>query len=638
MIVIIPLGGMGERFKNCGYKKPKPLINVMGKPILFWLLDNLKLDQINLVVIPYHNELEKYNFEDLLIKRYRNINFKFLKLENQTQGAAESVLKGIDSLTCTDGPILCLDGDNFYTHDIISQWQGENCVFYFDSLSESTAYSFIDTTENMIITKMAEKVKISDKASTGAYGFKSLESLKKFCEMVINLDIKQKNEYYLSNVVKLMLDKGHNFYAKHIDINHYFCLGTPLDVRLFCNNYPRVDSFNGKVVLQPQRYCFDLDNTLVTYPEIEGDYSTVKPIIHIIDFLKYLKKLGHIIIIYTARRMKTHGGNQGKIMADIGKITLETLEKFNIPYDELYFGKPYADYYIDDLAIPSYEDLEKSFGFYKSTCDTRSFNSISNNDMIPTYKKTGEDLSGEIYWYQHTPSDIKDMFPIFINSGSDNKSYVMEKIHGIPFSNLMLSESMTLEQLKHIMNSIERIHNTTIPSTETQDINLYDNYCNKLELRYTKYDYSQFKNSEQLYQKIYSKLKDYEVNNLGKIKVIHGDPVLTNILYNQLHKIKFIDMRGKVGNVLTILGDCYYDWAKLYQSLVGYDEILENRFVSISYKSDLIQYFKNRFIASHGIQYWEYLQYLTASLLYTLIPLHHNHKCKMYYDLISKIL
>jgi hypothetical protein len=49
--------------------------------------------------------------------------------------------------------------------------------------------------------------------------------------------------------------------------------------------------------------------------------------------------------------MKTHNGNIGKINADIGKITFDTLEKFNIPYDEIYFGKPHADFYIDDLAI-----------------------------------------------------------------------------------------------------------------------------------------------------------------------------------------------------------------------------------------------------------------------------------------------
>ena len=50
MYLIIPLGGLGTRFKKFGYKNPKPLVNVFGKPIIFWLLDNLSCDE---VLIPY---------------------------------------------------------------------------------------------------------------------------------------------------------------------------------------------------------------------------------------------------------------------------------------------------------------------------------------------------------------------------------------------------------------------------------------------------------------------------------------------------------------------------------------------------------------------------------------------------------
>ena len=39
MIVIIPLGGIGDRFKKNNYNEPKALINVLGKPIIFYLLD-----------------------------------------------------------------------------------------------------------------------------------------------------------------------------------------------------------------------------------------------------------------------------------------------------------------------------------------------------------------------------------------------------------------------------------------------------------------------------------------------------------------------------------------------------------------------------------------------------------------------
>jgi capsule biosynthesis phosphatase len=134
-------------------------------------------------------------------------------------------------------------------------------------------------------------------------------------------------------------------------------------MKFFYNNYPRKNSLNDEIIIKQKRFCFDLDNTLVTYPTVKGDYTTVKPIEKNINFLKYLKSFGNTIIIYTARRMKTHHGNIGKINADIGKITFETLENFNIPYDEIYFGKPYADFYIDDLGVSCFDDLEKELGY-----------------------------------------------------------------------------------------------------------------------------------------------------------------------------------------------------------------------------------------------------------------------------------
>ena len=36
---------------------------------------------------------------------------------------------------------------------------------------------------------------------------------------------------------------------------------------------------------------FDLDNTLVTFPKIKGDYTSVEPIVKNIKLLRYLKNI-----------------------------------------------------------------------------------------------------------------------------------------------------------------------------------------------------------------------------------------------------------------------------------------------------------------------------------------------------------
>ena len=167
MIILIPLGGKGKRFKDVGYSLPKPLINVMGKPIIYWLLDNLKITKdINYIIIPYSSEIKKYRFEERLKKDYSNLNFIFIELDKYTQGAAETIYITLEKININDMPVLCLDGDNFYIDDIINKWKGDNCVYVFNDTSNVASYSYIKL-ENCFITDIVEKEKISDIASTG---------------------------------------------------------------------------------------------------------------------------------------------------------------------------------------------------------------------------------------------------------------------------------------------------------------------------------------------------------------------------------------------------------------------------------------------------------------------------------------
>jgi hypothetical protein len=81
-----------------------------------------------------------------------------------------------------------------------------------------------------------------------------------------------------------------------------------------------------------------------------------------------------------------------------------------------------------------------------------------------------------------------------------------------------------------------------------------------------------------------------------------------------------------------------YDWAKLYQSIIGYDCILQNKLISENYKNYIKKIFETRFIEIYSEEYLKYLKVLTSSLLFSLIPLHNNDKCRNYYNLIKLLL
>ena len=77
---------------------------------------------------------------------------------DNTKGAAETINIGINNLNEErDIPVLCLDSDNFYTCDIISKWNGDNCVFSFQDENENPIYSYVKTNENNHIIDIKEK-------------------------------------------------------------------------------------------------------------------------------------------------------------------------------------------------------------------------------------------------------------------------------------------------------------------------------------------------------------------------------------------------------------------------------------------------------------------------------------------------
>lgn len=99
------------------------------------------------------------------------------------------------------------------------------------------------------------------------------------------------------------------------------------------------------------RICIDLDGVICRLKQKGQTYDLLEPVPGAIEKLKQLKAAGHYIIIHTARHMKTCEGNVGLVQARIGAITLEWLKKHEIPYDEIYFGKPWAQVYLDDNAL-----------------------------------------------------------------------------------------------------------------------------------------------------------------------------------------------------------------------------------------------------------------------------------------------
>ena len=99
------------------------------------------------------------------------------------------------------------------------------------------------------------------------------------------------------------------------------------------------------------RIAIDLDGTICPIKRPDQSYQDLRPFPEAVERIRQLRKAGHYIIILTARNMATCDSNIGKVMKNIGGLTLNWLEEHGVKYDEIYFGKPNAEIYIDDRAI-----------------------------------------------------------------------------------------------------------------------------------------------------------------------------------------------------------------------------------------------------------------------------------------------
>jgi hypothetical protein len=90
--VIIPLGGIGSRFQKEGYRFPKPLINIVGKPMICWLIERLSLRQGDTLWIAVNDSVEsEFQLTQLMRKWFPNLDVRLVYLHYLTKGATETV-------------------------------------------------------------------------------------------------------------------------------------------------------------------------------------------------------------------------------------------------------------------------------------------------------------------------------------------------------------------------------------------------------------------------------------------------------------------------------------------------------------------------------------------------------------------
>lgn len=110
-------------------------------------------------------------------------------------------------------------------------------------------------------------------------------------------------------------------------------------------------------------FVFDIDGTICPIKGKEENYEDLVPYENIVSKIRYYHENGARIILFTSRNMNTYNGNLGLINKNTAKVLNSWLEKWDIPYDEIIYGKPWPGhkgFYVDDRTVRPDEFLNNS--------------------------------------------------------------------------------------------------------------------------------------------------------------------------------------------------------------------------------------------------------------------------------------
>lgn len=88
-----------------------------------------------------------------------------------------------------------------------------------------------------------------------------------------------------------------------------------------------------------KKFVFDIDGVIAEYKE-DLNYAEAKPNQEMVSAINHLYDANNYIVLYTARGTKTG--------IDWKEVTRKQMGDWGVKYHELKFGKPDADFYIDD--------------------------------------------------------------------------------------------------------------------------------------------------------------------------------------------------------------------------------------------------------------------------------------------------
>ena len=236
--IVIPMAGLGSRFSDAGYEKPKPFIDVAGKPMIVRVLENLSVPSARFILVARKEHLEQ---EQVLVKFIESVyQVKFIATDGLTEGTACTVLSARRYIN-NDDPLIIANSDQIIDanlSDLITDARSRDLdgsiITFFDE-DKDPKWSFAQLDENDLVARVKEKEAISHHATVGIYYFKTGEMFVNGALDMIVANERVNREFYTCPVYNYLINDRKKIGIFEIPSDSMHGIGTPDDL----NSYVR---------------------------------------------------------------------------------------------------------------------------------------------------------------------------------------------------------------------------------------------------------------------------------------------------------------------------------------------------------------------------------------------------------------
>ena len=242
MAVLIPMAGAGSRFKQAGYDLPKPLIDVLGKPMIEWVVNSLKpFGQEEYIFLVQKEHYQQYDLKNVLNSLCPNCDI--IEVDGLTEGAACTTLLAEKYLDPTDRLIISnsdqyftlKEGDDWLFKKQLDKYGGSILLF----LAQHPKWSYAKLHGQKVV-EVAEKNPISEWATCGIYGWGMVGDYYNSVRKMMHKNIRTNNEFYICPAYNEYIQDNPEWdcHIGYVMVEQMWGLGTPEDLEYFLCNFP----------------------------------------------------------------------------------------------------------------------------------------------------------------------------------------------------------------------------------------------------------------------------------------------------------------------------------------------------------------------------------------------------------------